>query len=98
MNFSRAFLLTLFTPLLISGCTPAPAPTTINPNQVYLGYPCAETCDDFKAGYEEARAQNLKDPSVCGDDPTPRATGCKAFVLDLKMLEDPTGGFTIVND
>jgi hypothetical protein len=83
--------------LCLSACTPTPPALQIDPGQVYLGYPCGDNCGDFKAGYEAARDQNLHDADACGTDVSPRTTGCKAFVLDLKILEDPTGGFIFAN-
>lgn len=97
MPLLRPAVMYLASALLLSACTASISPPTIDPNQVYLGYPCADECPAFKQGYEAARSQNLKNDAACGSAVSASTTGCKAAVLDSNMREDPTGGFVFID-
>jgi hypothetical protein len=79
-------LLPLLSAFLFSGCIGSAIviPVTINPDQVYLGYPCRDQCEDFKSGYEAAKASMLESTTKCVSKNDAERLGCQAYVTDYR--------------
>lgn len=72
--------------LILSACTQV-SPRSIDPDQVYQGYPCGQNCAAFQAGYEAAQAKQLSTELDCAALPIDQATGCQTYLFELKRSQ-----------
>jgi hypothetical protein len=79
-------LLPAISALLLSGCLGAATivPFTIDPTQIYLGYPCRDQCAGFKIGYEQAKAESIQEDVACVSQNDAERLGCRAYVNDYR--------------
>lgn len=87
MKYLPLLMLTL---LLFGGCTNNVVSSEIKPSEIYKGYPCFANCEAFKAGYEAAHKQALKEMNACSSFAKDEYLGCKAQVQEhiIKERED----------
>lgn len=76
--------------LLLGGCANNVVSSEIKPSEIYKGYPCFANCEAFKAGYELADKQALKEMDACSSFAENEYLGCKARVQEhiIKERED----------
>jgi hypothetical protein len=79
----RLWLLLL--PLILAGCT-AEVGATINPNEVYRGYPCLNYCHEFQAGYQAAEQRQFSKAAQCTQAVLEEKTGCLAFINEQSRI------------
>jgi hypothetical protein len=79
-------LLLIVAGALLGGCAlNAMAPiATILPEETYQGYPCFNTCEEFKKGFDDARSRQVESEDACGMKNINERTGCKAYVAEEK--------------
>lgn len=85
-------ILPFLSALILAGCLVATTTLPsgpLSPSQVYAGYPCLDHCEAFKAGYEQAKADNLTSPTHCDQYSDSQIIGCKAFVNDYQYSINP---------
>lgn len=78
-------LISLF--FLLSACTSNTSPTT---DQTYQGYPCQNQCQQFQAGFDQAKEQGVKYASECTNGEDKFIVGCKAYAHEYQVEHDPS--------
>ena len=51
-------------------------------DQVYMGYPCLESCDQFEVGYKWAKDNQITEVINCSGETEAEIIGCKAYVTE----------------
>ena len=84
----RLVLLTIFV-LFLSGCnqlsTSVSTDQAYADDQVYMGYPCQETCPEFQQGFEWAKNNDITEVINCSGETEAEITGCKAYVTEYHI-------------
>lgn len=82
--------------IILLGCTPSSDIPVINPDQVYLGYPCFDSCQSFRVGYQTAISEGFSNLDQCGSLDDARTAGCRARVQEYIYESNPEGDLRIV--
>jgi len=72
-------------PFLLTACTSVPEITS---GQTYQGYPCRQTCAQFRQGYDSAQRLGLNHTNQCPSDINPETIGCRAFINDFSFAQN----------
>lgn len=84
----RLVLLTIFV-FFLSGCNQLSSSISTDQayadDQIYMGYPCLDTCEEFETGFEWAKANQIIEAINCSGETDTEITGCKAYVTEYHI-------------
>ena len=80
----KLFLI-LLTGLLLSGCGQKPPLQAYADHQLFEGYPCGDTCDEFSKGFEAAQSAGFTSGDQCGEGFDSATMGCKVYVTEFEI-------------
>jgi hypothetical protein len=80
---------------ILSGCTISLQTPNIDSDQVYLGYPCFDDCENFAAGYQQGLKAGFTKPQDCESLNEVVRVGCSAYVNEYEFVNNPEADLKI---